>query len=127
MEQEIGGTIVQRKATMMNASFPSILIDEAEKNSPPDLLSKAEFLHAVGTVAGNLTAEFTTGDMETFCMSCSYDTWKQTFGEPRDIQEHHFVRAWEQPCSDGVVHCVGHFVDDPHDIKWVILTRICLF
>jgi len=112
---------------MMNASFPRILLDKAEENPPPHLLSKADFLRAVVTLAGNLTAEFTTGDIETVYMSCSYNNWKQTFGEPRNIQEHHAIRTWEQPCRDGAVHCVGHFVDDPHDGQRVILTRICLF
>jgi hypothetical protein len=37
------------------------------------------------------------------------------------------VQAWEQRCSDGVVRCVGYFVDDPHDGQWVFLTRVCLF
>jgi hypothetical protein len=112
---------------MMNASFPSILLDEAEEHPPHDLLSKADFLHAVETLAGNLAAEFTAGDMESIFVACPYDTWKQTFGEPRGIQERHGIQAWEQPCSDGLVHCVGYFEDVPHDGQRVILTRICLF
>ncbi len=123
----------------MNASFPSILLDEAEKN-PPHVLSKADFLHAVETLAGNLTAEFTTGgtllseqssclhDMENVFVACPFDTWKQTFGEPRGVVAcQSAIQAWEQPCSDGVVHCVGYFVDDPHDGQCVVLTRVCLF
>ena len=133
MEQKIGGTIVQRKATMMNASFPRILLDEAEKNSPPHLLSKADFLHAVKTLAGKLTAEFTTDDMENVSVACPYDTWKQTFGELRDLREYRGIvvdppiEVWEQPCNDGTVHCVGYFVDDPHDGQCVVLRRVCLF
>ena len=123
----------------MNASFPSILFDEAEKNSSPDLFSKADFLHAVETLAGNSTSEFTTGDtlfseqssclhdMENVFVACPFDTWKQTFGKPQDVQDHHAIQAWEQPCSDGVVHCVGNLVDDPHDGQRVVLTRVCLF
>ncbi len=123
----------------MDPFYPCILLDElhpirstAEENLPHDLLSKADFLHAVETLAGNLTSEFTAGDMETFFATCPYDTWKQTFGEPRGIQEHRVacqsaVQAWEQPCSDGLVHCVGHFVDDPHRGQCVVLTRVCLF
>ncbi|MEI8375726.1 MAG: hypothetical protein WCJ35_23130 [Planctomycetota bacterium] len=115
----------------MNASFPSILLDEAVENSPHDLLSKADFVHAVETLAGDLSkhaiAASGIDDMESVYSTCPYDTWKQTFGRVRDIQEHHSVQTWEQPCSDGVVHCIGYFVDDPDDRKWVIVTRICLF
>lgn len=112
---------------MMNASFPSTRLDETEKNSPPHLLSKADFLRAVDTRAGDLTAGFTTGDIKTVYMSCSYNTWKRTFGEPRNIQERHAIQTWEQPCSDGLIYCVGHFVDDSHAGQRVILTRVCRF
>ena len=125
----------------MDAFFPCILLDEmhpmpstAEENPPLDLLSRADFVHAVGTLAGELDKpQFLTDDLEAVFVACPYDTWKQTFGELRDIQEHHVlachsaVEAWEQPCRDGVVHCVGYFVDDPLDGKWVFLTRVCLF
>ncbi len=117
----------------MYASFPRTPLDGAEENPPHHLLSKADFVHAVDTLAGNSAAEFLTGDLESVFMSCSYDTWKQTFGEPQDIQEHHLVacqsavQAWEQPCSDGMVHCVGYFLDEPRDSQCVVVTRVCLF
>ena len=122
----------------MNAFYPCIL-DElypimpsaVEENLP---LSKADFVHAVEALAGELDKpRFLTDDLEAVFVTCPYDTWKQTFGEPRGIQEHRVlachsaVEAWVQPCSDGVVHCVGYFVNDPYDGKWVILTRVCLF
>jgi hypothetical protein len=75
----------------MIASFPSILLDEAEENLPHDLLSKAEFLRAVKTLVRELPVQFTTGDMENLFLACPFDTWKQAFGEPRDIQEHYFL------------------------------------
>jgi hypothetical protein len=123
----------------MNAFYPCILLDElypilpsaVEKNPPHDLLSKADFVHGVETLVGKLEeprfANFLTDDLEAVFVACPDDTWKRTFGEPRGIQEHHAIQAWEQPCNDGVVHCVGYFVDDFNDGKWVILTRVCLF
>ena len=115
----------------MNAFSPSIVLDAAEGSPPHDLLSKAEFLCAIEMLAEELDkprlATFLTDDLEAVFVACPFDTWKQMFGEPLDIQEHHSVQAWEQPCSDGVVHCIGYFIDDPHDGKWVILTRVCLF
>ena len=114
----------------MNASLartsPCILIDEATEDCLP--LSKTDFVHAVETLAADVSKPaLGVDDMESVYLTCPYDTWIQTFGEPQDIQEHHSVQAWEQPCSDGVVHCVGCFMDDPNDGKWVILTRVCLF
>ena len=112
----------------MNASSPSILLEEAEGNPTHDPLSKVDFLCAVETLADMpQRAEFLTDDLEAVFVACPYDTWKETFGEPRDIREHHTVQAWEQPCSDAVIHCVGYFVDDPDDGKWVVVTRVCLF
>ncbi len=105
---------------------------ESEGSERKNLLSKTDFLHVVEMMAGDLTAAFDADDLQTVYMSCPYDTWKQTFGEPRDIQKYHVashspVRAWEQLCSDGVVHCVGHFVGEPQDGQRIILTRVCLF
>jgi len=62
----------------MDPFFPCILLDElfpmpsaAKKNPPHDLLSKADSVRAVKKLAGNLTAEFDTEDMENVTMSCS--------------------------------------------------------
>jgi len=108
-----------------------------QDNTPRQgLLSRADFIHAVETVAGELGKPGLAGpaeDMESVFVACPCDTWKQAFGELRDIQEHHVtachlaVQDWEQPCSDGIVHCVGYFVDDPREGQWVVLTRVCLF
>ncbi len=123
----------------MNAFYPCILLDELYPIMPSAVeenlrLSKADFVHAVETLAGELDKpQFLTDDLESVFVACPFDTWKQTFGEPRNIEEHHAVachsaiQAWEQPCSDGVAHCVGCFVDDPHDGQCVVLTRVCLF
>ncbi|MGO9113463.1 MAG: hypothetical protein ACLP9L_29890 [Thermoguttaceae bacterium] len=116
----------------MNASFPTLLLDEAEKNLPHDLLSKADFLYAAKTLAGNLSKPSLAGpgtnDMETVFVACPFDAWKQTFGEPRGVVAcQSAIQAWEQRCSDGVVHCVGYLLDDPHDGQCVVLTRVCLF
>ena len=128
----------------MNASFPCTLLDElhripsaAEGNRSHEILSKADFLHAVEMLAGKLTrpglGEFDGDDMEAIFVACPYNTWKEIFGELpgfrecRGVVSHPPVEVWEQPCSDGVVHCVGYCVDDPHDGQSVILTRVCLF
>ena len=123
--------------TLRGKLHASLLPATAEDNPPRGLRSKADFLHAVETVAGDLSKPGLAGpgadDMETIFVACPCDTWKQAFGELRDIQAHHVVachlavQAWEQPCSDGTVHCVGYFVDDPQEGQWVVLTRVCLF
>ena len=103
-----------------------------EENPPHDLLSMADFLLAVEMLGGE-PSKPVLGDVLAVFVVCPYDTWKQTFGEPRDIQEcrgvvsYPPVDVWEQACSEGVVHCVGHIVDDPHNGQRVILTRVCLF
>jgi len=68
----------QRKASTMNPFFPCIRLDElfpmpsaAKENPPHDFLSKANSGHAVKKLAGELTAEFDTEDMENVAMSCS--------------------------------------------------------
>ena len=116
---------------------PSFIPAATEAGPPHDLLTKADFLHAVESLAGQSSkpgrAALDTDDMETVCMSCPYSTWEKTFGEPRDFREYRGivsdppVEVWEQPCSDGAVRCVGYFVDDPRDGPCVILTRVCLF
>jgi len=68
----------QRKANTMDPFYPCIFLDElhptpslAEENPPHDLLSKADSVHAVEMLAGDLNAEFDTEDMEnTVVMSC---------------------------------------------------------
>jgi hypothetical protein len=111
---------------------PSLLPSAAEENPPHDLLSMADFLRTVGMLGRELSKPV-LGDVLAAFVVCSYDTWKQTFGEPRDIQECRGVVScppvdvWEQACSEGVVHCVGHILDDPHNGQMVILTRVCLF
>ncbi len=62
----------------MDPFFPCVLLDElhprpsaAKENAPHDLLSKADSVHTVEMLAGELTTEFTTGDMENVVMSCS--------------------------------------------------------
>jgi hypothetical protein len=111
----------------MNASSackaPCILLDEVMEEGLP--LNKYDFVHAVETLAGDVRKP--ADDLEEVYLTCPYDIWKQVFGEPRNIQEHHSVQVWSQPCSDGVVHCVGSIVDDPCDGKVVILMRVCLF
>ena len=113
-------------------------MDSAAEEIPArDLLSKADFIHSVETLAGDASKPAITvsgnDDMVAVCVSCPYTVWKQSFGEPRDIEEHSVVaghtavRAWEQPCRDGTVHCVGYFVDEPRDGPCVVLTRVCLF
>jgi hypothetical protein len=109
----------------------------AEENPSRELLTKADFLHAVEMVAGDLSKPAPAGSgsdgVEAVFVACSYDTWRRTFGEPRGFREYQGVisappvEVWEQPCSDGVVHCVGYFVDDPYEGQRVILTRVCLF
>ncbi|MGD0899061.1 MAG: hypothetical protein ABR915_14575 [Thermoguttaceae bacterium] len=117
--------------------FPGSMPSAAGENPPHDLRTKADFVRAVEALAGDFSrrafAESDIYDMKAVFVLCPYNTWKQTFGEPRDVEEYHVaachraVRMWEQPCSDGVVRCVGYFVDDPHDGRWVVLTRVCLF
>ena len=126
----------QRGASTMNPFFPCILLRmypipgggrKAAARSP----EQGRFSSCRRDVAGDAGAD--SYDMASVLLSCPYDTWKQTFGEPQDIQKYRgvepdpHVEGWEQPCSDGVVRCVGHFVDDPHDGKWVVLMRVCLF
>jgi hypothetical protein len=116
----------------LQGSFMSV---GADANRSHDLLSKADFLHAVATVTeGSGTPAGSGGeDMEAVFVTCPYDTWKQAFGEPRDFREYRGivsdppVEVWEQPCSDGMVRCVGYLVNDPHHGPWVIVTRVCLF
>ena len=109
----------------------------ADSLSSRDLLSKADFVHAVQTLAVSSSkagpGESAPDGLGHVLVACAQDTWKQAFGEPRKIQEYRGavsdppVEVWEQPCSDGVVHCVGYFVDDPHDGQRVVLARVCLF
>ena len=111
---------------------PSLMPSAAVENPPHDLLSMADFLRAVGMLGGELSKPV-LGDVLAVFMVCSCDTWEQTFGEPRDIQEYRGVVScppvdvWEQLCSDGVIHCVGHIVGDSYNGQRVILTRVCLF
>ena len=131
----------------MNASFPCNFLDEepagvdllpskAAENSPPSLLSKAGFLCAVETLSGRSTqsglTDFERG-MESVFMSRPYFDWIRLFGEPRNIEQRSLeagqsaVQVWEQACSDGSIHCVGHFVDDRDVGQMIILTRVCDF
>ena len=111
---------------------PSLMPSAAVENPPHDLLSMADFLKAVEMLSGE-PSKPGLGDVLAVFVACSCDTWKQTLGEPRDIQEYRGVvsdppvEVWEQPCRDGVVHCVGHIVGDPHNGQRVILTRVCFF
>ncbi len=111
---------------------PRFMPSAAEENLPHDLLSNADFLNAVEMLSGE-PSKPGLGDTLAVFVACSRDTWKQTFGEPQDIHEYRGVVAyppvevWEQPCSDGVVHCVGHIVGDPRNGQRVILIRVCLF
>jgi len=64
----------QRKASTMNPFFPCIRLDELfpmPSAVKENLLSKADSVRAVKKLAGNLTAEFDTEDMENVTMSCS--------------------------------------------------------
>jgi len=123
---------VVHDAVTLGKLHHSVMASAAAENPPRDLLSKAGFFHALADLSNGL-ARSDIADMEAVSLACRYDTWKQAFGEPRNIQEHPVVachlavQAWEQPCSDGTVHCVGYFVDDPQDGQCVILTRVCLF
>ena len=114
---------------MLHHSFTT---SAAAENTPHDLLSKADFLHAVEDMSNGLVRS-EIEDMEAVSLACHYGTWKHVFGEPRNVQEYRggvsqpSVEVWEQPCSDGTVHCVGYFVNDPQDGQCVVLTRVCLF
>jgi len=58
----------------MNPFFPCIRLDELfpmPSAVKENLLSKADSVRAVKKLAGNLTAEFDTEDMENVTMSCS--------------------------------------------------------
>ena len=111
---------------------PSLMLSAAEENPPHDLPSMADFLRAVGMLDGG-RSEPGLGDVVAVFVVCPYDAWRQTFGDLKDNQAYRGVVSyppvdvWEQACRDGVIHCVGHIVDDPHNGQRVILTRVCLF
>ena len=79
----------------MNASFPSILLDRGGRESASRSPQQGRFSPCRRDAGWGLgkPAEFGIDDMEAVFLACPYDTWKQTFGEPRDIQEHHALPA----------------------------------
>lgn len=109
----------------------------AKGNPSQHRLSKVDFLRAVATCTSESNkprlAEFEAGGVESILMFCPYSTWVQAFGEPRDVREHRLsvcqsaIQLWEQPCSDGIVHCLGHFINGSSDDPTVVLTRVCNF
>ena len=118
---------------LSSEQHPSFMPSVAEETPPHRLFSKADFFHAIEMLAGEPgVAEF-VDDMEAVVVAWPLDAWKQAFGEPRNLRIYRGIvsdpplEVWEQRCSDGVVHCVGYFVDDPHDGQRVVVTRVCLF
>lgn len=64
-------------------------------------------------------------------VSCPYEVWERFFGEPEAAVQYEDdllaepLQMWQQPCSDGLVECIGHLFDRPRQGRWVIVARIC--
>jgi len=65
-------------------------------------------------------------------LSCDLETWVRALGEPCEVSQHydlltHFpFQAWQQPCADGAVTCVGHLFERAPGRRWVTVARIIL-
>lgn len=63
-------------------------------------------------------------------VSCSYQQWVATIGEPEDVKEfqtpsmHMAVAVWKQSCADGPVTCIGHLFQRPDGERWVTVVRV---
>jgi hypothetical protein len=138
----LGLALDQRKAATMNASTPCLLPgDLSHRFASPVVveslpfegpLTRAVFFHLVAMLGGDV-GRSATGDVAIVRLVCPYGAWRHNFGELRCIQEYRAaasrssIEVWEQPCSDGTVHCVGNLVDDLHEGQFVVLMRVCDF
>jgi hypothetical protein len=100
--------------------------------------TRADFVEAVKTLAaalphgGSPTALDERQDAWATFVVCPTSTWRHVFGKRaavvahRDPAKHRALQTWEHHCSDGSVHCVGHFFRR-HRQRCVALVRVCLW
>ena len=111
---------------------PSLMPSAAVENPPHDLLSMADFLKAVEMLSGE-PSKPGLGDVLAVFVACSVTPGNkpsESHATSKNIGALSPILPWKfgsSRCRDGVVHCVGHIVGDPHNGQRVILTRVCFF
>ncbi len=102
--------------------------------------SRADFLDALWLLAAELANLGSTSmpPSDETCrvwrvfVSCPFTTWQQTFGDPQAVThyEHDSIRypvaVWQHQCSDGLVKCVGHILQEPRQQRRIVVARVCL-